>query len=413
MRKCIGFVALLLPFICVCQQFTKSQYQQDFDLFFSTIKQDYCYWDKKKIDWQKAKSIYQQQLDTITYSRSFVQLLERAFHELYDHHASLSTNTSDSYRLVPSGADLWAEYVKNKPVITEVRAGFGTEKAGITAGLQVIAINDVPIEKAVQEMLPKSVISPDTEAKNYALRLLLAGKHSETRKMTLLDGPTQKVYYPDTPINLLKTHAYEKVIEVNNFGNVGYIKINNRLWDNAMIQQFDSALNTLMQTKALILDLRETPSGGNTTVARSIIGRFISKEGFYQKHVLTAEERTYGVKRSWIEIVSPRGKTYTKPLIILCNHWTGSVGEGITIGFHALKRATIIGTRMAGLNGAIYSYKMPNTGIGFSIPVEKLFHVNGMPRENFVPDIMVDLTNQQPQKDQILNQAIDNLNRIK
>jgi C-terminal processing protease CtpA/Prc len=146
-----------------------------------------------------------------------------------------------------------------------------------------------------------------------------------------------------------------------------------------MIQQFDSALHTLMQTKALILDLRETPSGGNTTVARSIIGRFISKEGFYHKHVLTAEERMYGVKRSWIEIVSPRGKTYTKPLVILCNHWTGSVGEGITIGFHALKRATIIGTKMAGLNGAIYSYKLPNTGIGFSIPVEKLFHVNGTP----------------------------------
>lgn len=44
-----------------------------------------------------------------------------------------------------------------------------------------------------------------------------------------------------------------------------------------------------------------------------------------------------------------------------------------------LKKATIFGTRMAGLNGATYSHKMPNAGIGFSIPVEKLFHVNGTP----------------------------------
>jgi hypothetical protein len=155
MRKYIGLFALLLPFICVSQQFTKSQYQEDFDFFFTTINQDYCYWDKKKIDWQKAKSIYQQHLDTITQRRSFVQLLERAFHELYDHHASLSTNTNDSYKLVPSGTDLWAEYVKNKPVVIEVRADFGAEVADIKTGMQVIAINDVPIEKAMQEMLSK------------------------------------------------------------------------------------------------------------------------------------------------------------------------------------------------------------------------------------------------------------------
>ena len=86
------------------------------------------------------------------------------------------------------------------------------------------------------------------------------------------------------------------------------------------------------------------------------MGRFITKEGFYQKHVLTAEERESGIKRSWVEIVSPKNPTYKNPLVILVDHWTGSVSEGIAIGFDALKRATIIGTRMAALNGAIYSF---------------------------------------------------------
>ena len=149
------------------------------------------------------------------------------------------------------------------------------------------------------------------------------------------------------------------------------------MWNNNIISVFDSVLANLKNTKALILDLRETPGGGNTTVARSILGRFISKEGFYQKHELSAEEIEFGVKRSWMEIVSPKKPAYTKPLVVLVNHWTGSVGEGIAIGFDALKRATIIGTPMAGLNGAIFSYKMPYTGIGFSFPAEKLFHVNG------------------------------------
>ncbi len=62
------------------------------------------------------------------------------------------------------------------------------------------------------------------------------------------------------------------------------------MWNNNIISVFDSVLAKLKNTKALILDLRETPGGGNITVARSILGRFIFKEGFYQNHELSAEE---------------------------------------------------------------------------------------------------------------------------
>jgi C-terminal processing protease CtpA/Prc len=75
-------------------------------------------------------------------------------------------------------------------------------------------------------------------------------------------------------------------------------------------------------------------------------------------------------------------------LVILVNRWTGSMGEGIAIGFDGMKRAKIIGDKMAGLLGAIYSYNCPETKIGFSIPVEKLFHVNGTPREDFKPMLL-------------------------
>jgi carboxyl-terminal processing protease len=112
-------------------------------------------------------------------------------------------------------------------------------------------------------------------------------------------------------------------------------------------------------------------------------------------------------------MVSPRKEIYTKPLMVLVNHWTGSVGEGIAIGFHALKRATIIGTTMARLNGANYSYQMPDSKIGFSFPAEKLFHVNGTPRELFVPDIMVDMTRQAKDEDIILEVAIQYISRLK
>ncbi len=145
-------------------------------------------------------------------------------------------------------------------------------------------------------------------------------------------------------MKFLKEHKYNGDIESNITNNIGYIRINNRLWDNKLIPLFDSVLQSVKNTKALILDLRETPSGGNTTVARAILGSFITREGFFQKHEFSAEEKEFGIKRSWVEIASPRKFVYTKPLILLVNHGTGSVGEGITISFDAFKRATLIVT---------------------------------------------------------------------
>jgi carboxyl-terminal processing protease len=388
------------------QQLTKTQYLEDFSYFLNTIKTDYCYWDKKQTDWEKVKAIYAPSLDTITAKRSFVQLMEKVFYELYDHHASLSTNTAESQRLVPSGTDLWAEYIGGKPVITGVRKDFGAYKAGLKAGMELYAFNDMPIEEAIQPFLGKSLERVTVEAKSYALRVLLAGAHNGTRKITIKGSSGLLNYYPDQPVRLLEEHRYNGDIESRSFDDIGYIKINDKLWDNNLITSFDSVLNSLMHTRALILDLRETPSGGNTTVARAILGRFITKEGFYQKHELTAEQRQFGVKRSWVEVVSPRNNSYTKPLLVLVNHWTGSVGEGIAIGFDALQRATVMGTKLAGLNGAIYSYTMPNTGIGFSFPVEKLFHVNGTPREDFIPKVLVKLSGINSNEDIILNKAL-------
>jgi C-terminal processing protease CtpA/Prc len=412
MKPLLLFLVFLLAAAnAPAQRFTRQQYREDFTYFWETIRDNYSYWDKKATDWVRVKELYAAQLDTITTTHSFVALLEHAFYELYDHHASLNTNTQESQRLVPSGADVWAEYVGGKLLVTEVRRNYGAWKAGIMPGMEVVAFNGTPIEKALAPLLPRSLRTSDTEARSFALRTLLAGQHSQKRRITVSYKGAQKDFSVDT-LGTIDGYSYNGLIQSSVLvSGIGYIRINNSLGDNDLIARFDSVLNGLMSTKALILDLRETPGGGNTTVARAILGRFITKEGFYQMHEIPSEKRTYGVKRSWQEIVSPRSQPYTKPLVVLVNHWTGSVGEGMAIGFDALKRAAIIGTRMAGLNGANYSYRLPHTGIGFSFPAEKLFHVNGTPREAFVPPVAV----KPPASDHdaILERALEYLRKVK
>ena len=375
------------------QKLTPQAYKEDFVYFWTTLQENYAYFDKKQTDWNQVRTLYEKSLDTIKSNRDFTTFLEVVFREIYDDHASLNTNTPYSRRLVPSGTDVWAAFVGGKPLITEVRKGLGADKAGITAGMEILAINNVAVEAAIAPFIPKTLKTPDPEARNYALRLALAGNHIQPRKFMLKYKGQIAAYYPDQAGMLLENIQYPALLTAFITDNIGYIRINNSLYNNQLIAAFDSVMATMAGTKGLVLDLRETPSGGNTTVARAILGWFINQDQFYQKHELPAEERAYGVKRSWVEIASPRaGKYYSKPLVVLTSHWTGSVGEGITIAFDGMKRATTIGTPLAGLRGAIYSYRMPHTQIGFSLPVEKLYHINGTPREQYRPLLEMDVS---------------------
>ena len=369
--------------------FARQQYEEDFDYLWRNISDDYAYFDQKQTDWHKVREIYRPRIIALKTQDEFVALLESVLEELYDFHTHLNTNTASSPRLVPTGTDIWAEWINGKAIISEVRSGSDAERAGIKAGMQIASINGVTVEEAVNRRIGKSLRSIDAAGKNWALRVLLAGRRNEKGGIEVVSNGSAKLVpignqVASTATPLLEYRRIEK--------DVGYLKINNSLGDTDLIKQFDLALAALRKTRGLILDLRDTPSGGNTTVARGIMGRFIRSDMPYQKHSIPAEERVFGTKRSWIELVSSRGEfTYTAPVVVLVNHWTGSMGEGIAIGMDGMKRATIVGTEMARLVGATSSIKLPNTGIGVNFPTEKLFHVNGSPRESFVPPVHINL----------------------
>jgi C-terminal processing protease CtpA/Prc len=402
------------PQFCFCQ--TPPQFRTDFNYFWNTINDEYCYFAKKQTNWEKVKEIYTPALDTIKTRDQFVALLEKALYEIYDHHAILNTNTNSSQRLVPSGTDVWAEFVDGKPIITEIRKDFGSQAAGIKPGMEVIAVNNIPVATAIETFLAKAVDPVTIEARNFALRLVLAGNHHDPRKFTLQFNGATKDYFPDQKSMQLEHISYTGKLESRKIGNTGYIRINDCLYDNDLIPAFDSVMQSFSSTQSMILDLRETPSGGNTTVARAILGWFINKDHFYQKHEYYSEEKSTGIKRSWEEIVSPRpGRYYSKPLVILCDHWTGSIAEGIVIGFDALNRAktSVIGTELARLNGAVYSFEMPETHIHFTFPAERLYHINGLPREQYLPSIYINWRKNeyQPGTDIFIEKAIQFLNK--
>ncbi|MXN91257.1 peptidase [Flavobacterium sp. Sd200] len=359
----------------------QSIYEQDFLEFWNDFNDNYAYFEQQGIDWNKVKEIYQPRAKTLKSTQDLIMLLEAMTYELHNGHVSLQNNLSTSNNIIPSGQDIFAEKKEGRFIITDIRKNSKAEASGLKPGMQVIKFNGMSIEGQLQSFYPKYTGSYNEAMDLYALNMLLAGTHDRQREISILENGAEKVYRPDeySINNIMHSNIEFRILE----GNIGYIKINNSLGNNELIKEFDDVLDKLLNTKSLILDLTETPSGGNTTVARGIMGRFITKELPYQKHVL--DEKQYNTTRSWIEYVTPRKTVYKNKVVIMAGHWTGSMGEGIVIGFDAMKRAKITGTKMAGLIGAVYSFRTKNTNIGYQIPTERMYHVNGTPREDFIP----------------------------
>lgn len=399
MRK---IIVCLLLFTCF-QTFGQSKYQQDFVEFWTDFKNNYAYFDTQAIDWSKVKKIYLPKVAKVKNKWEFIRLLEIVINELHNGHISLNTNLPSSNRIIPSGQDLYIQRLNNKVpafIIKDVRPGSKAVLAGLKAGMQVVKFNNKPIEKSLRTFLPQSAKKNSPAMYAYAVNMLFAGTHNQPRQITVLANSKEINYFPDK-LKALKPSdnllSFEKLP-----GNIGYIKVHNSLGNLGVIHQFDQALDALMDTKSLILDLTDTPGGGNTTIARAIMGRFITKEMPYQKHAYPLNSDSYGIKRSWLELVTPRKIAYTKPLIVTVSHWTGSMGEGLAIGFDGMKRATIVGTKMAGLLGEIHSYKLKETNIGFQIPDIKLLHIDGTPREKYLPKVLTQHLQETLQKAKIL-----------
>ena len=187
---------------------------------------------------------------------------------------------------------------------------------------------------------------------------------------------------------------------------IGIIRVNNSLGNNSLINEFDETLGKLMNTKGLIIDLRNTVDGGNSYVARGIMSRFINETKPYQKH--WTKEKYDGnpmVVRSWIEYVSPRKEQYKQPVVILVGRWTGSMGEGLAIGFEGMERAEIVGSEMERLAGEMSGFSFKNQSFGYRLSTAKLFHINGTPREKYLPTNYVVQTT--TEKDETFEKGIE------
>lgn len=375
------FLCLLLVILSGCDGKDSgtgepSDYVSDVETLCETMSKKYAYFETRKDHWDEACLAASGEAETAQSPGEALGVMEGLIDELYDPHISFNTNSSTSPRLVPSGLNIWFERQGARYVLSGIRAGSSAGEKNLQLGDEFVSLNGLSGEALARTRMKYGLDNVTEPRVNWAFHAGLAGKRGAPRVLVVSREGTQiEVDLGAPEIALTEGTLSSQMLA----SSIGYIRFHDSLGNGATVEAFDKALEALKDTDALILDLRDTPGGGNTDIAEPIMGRFI---GVAQPYQVTA---ALG-KKAVIRKVKPAGDwTYQKPVIVLVGRWTGSMGEGMAIGFDGMARANIMGDHMAGLAGVIYDLRLENAGFTLRYPAYDLTHIDGTPRHLWAP----------------------------
>jgi carboxyl-terminal processing protease len=355
---------------------------QDFDELWETMRDNYAFFFEKATNWEKVRTMYRPILAATEDEQTYKRLLIRVMDEVYDAHTHFRSTDPG----LPN-APLWDMLLEDTPAGVRVKAvrdiGAAAD-AGISIGSTILTMEGKPFEAAVADRIPRCLRRPDPEARAYALNAAIAGLRDQPRRIGLRspDGQVRNLVLPKKTMPNRDPISWRKLDD-----GIGYIAITT-FGDYDSPKVFDRALEELKDAPGLIIDVRLN-GGGDTAVARPIMGRFISERRPYA-HMRRRSGKGVALTDPWIEYVDPRGPfTYTRPVVVLCHHWSGSMAEGFPMGMRGIGRATVVGTPMMRLGAAVFGLNLDRSGFQLQYSAEPVYDVQDRPRWHFQPDVDV------------------------
>ncbi|MEM6499499.1 MAG: S41 family peptidase, partial [Pseudomonadota bacterium] len=325
----------------------------------ASVEMRYIYFDKVANYWSQSCERADLEARGSGSPALILDVLERLLDDLYDPHANLNTNDETSPRLVPSGADIAFDWVNGAYGVVGIRPLTAAAKADIRIGDELVSFNQLQSDQLILERIHSGRENTSRARTTWATNAVIAGRYNVPRHLVLRrENSLIELDLGDPFPSPADSRLSYEMLE----NNIGYIRFNNSLGESQTVDDFGRAIAELSDTSGLILDLRDTPGGGNTGVAEPILGHFVDRKSPYQTTVpmdSPAYERY---------IFPTTQRPYTQPVIALVGRWTGSMGEGMAIGLDGMGRATVLGTQMARLAGGTEAINLPGVGVTVFIP---------------------------------------------
>lgn len=356
--------------------------------FEKLLHEQYGYFDRSGIDGDAILSAFAARAKAARSDKEFVDTLQLISYNFADPHFVVGPFDAEDWTTIPTSSDLFGTYDGTAFRIGETRFDGDAFGKGVRAGMIVVLIDGKESRAAVEDVTGRPFTSLSPVQIGFAFNVALAGRHRHPRTLEVATARQRRIFALAATADQSKRVQAGPLISVERQGALGIIRINNSLGNQETIGQFAQAVATLADTTALLIDLRNTPSGGNTSVARGIMGHFVDHDRPYQMHVIPYESRVLGPTRKFVEYVAPYGTRYAGKVYVAGGHWTGSMGEGLMIGFDAIG-ATTVGTELAHLLGGLSNETIEGSAAKIDIGTEQLFTITGLPRGDYRPSIYV------------------------
>jgi C-terminal processing protease CtpA/Prc len=377
-------VTLLCTWVALSAATSAPDYQASARALDATIEQLYAYLERLPGGTLPQSAMLDAQRAAVHDDDALLRYAENRIISLADHHAITCSSFKDSWAVVPTYADLWVVSHEGQYIIDAVREGSPAALAGIQPGNALVAVDSLGTASAVSGFWRELGLAVNPARADFAARVLAAGRRDRPRRLSISDA-TGTVRQLTLPSLYSVASEQRPPLAISTYEGRTVIRFNNSLGNDTTIAAFDAAMQLIPHTHQIVLDLRDTPSGGNTAVARAVMGWFTEKPHGYQVHNRPVEERETGIARQWIEQVLPRAGKFRRGMpTIWVGRWTGSMGEGLAIGFASM-RADVRGGPMAGLIGSVEDLKVGEADMCVKLPTERMLTTTYSPREQFLP----------------------------
>ena len=336
---------------------------------WAEAKYNFAYFDHLPgVDWDQTYLSYLPQVQATPSTVAYFRVLQRFYAQLHDGHTDVWTNAGPLADSVYGRPPLLAQLVAGRVLVQQVRHD-SLQRTGIVPGLEIVRIDELPV-----------VAYADRYVRPYQSGSTPQNVDVQTYTYNLLRGPRTRpvrVEFRDARGRLftrvLPRRGYGKpkppVATRLRFlpGNVALLEVNEFETD-AGFRRFTAAFDSIQQTNALIIDLRQN-GGGNSSNGYHILNYLTTKPylvGSYQSRIYSAvgRARGEGVRLQPVDTANysaPAGgnRYYAKPVAVLIGGATFSAAEDFCSAYVGLKRGALVGEPTGGSTGQPLSFALP------------------------------------------------------
>lgn len=337
---------------------------ENFAQLCAVLQAHYPYFEQKNVDWDETCGRYQPLVQAAQTNADYHALVANLLAELGDAHTGLTRPYPGEERLY-FGTGLSLD---DGIVVDQI--GNIARAAGVVRGAQILAVNGLPAEQALQALPPALRVGGNDRQRRVQAAFHILSTAEDALELTYQnpDGPIETVLLrrPEnlpTPSSAQNAPSGPLITAETLPDGWGLIRIPTFSSSSGhdLTAEFDLALEGVRAAPGLILDLRGN-GGGDSRLAEQIAGRFFDKRFCYGEDRFRQRLPLRGWRLRYEYCVNPRGETVRVPLVLLMDGRSMSSAEQFIAIFRESGRALTIGRTSGGSCGNPLTF--PLTGGG-------------------------------------------------